>query len=99
MWSLWQRIKDWFNGSAIAQKAVDITVANIKAQEKLLLPIAIEAIKVAAGDSTMSGVQKFASVYNQLATQAPNIQSSMLQTFIQTTYENLKADPNVPEVQ
>lgn len=97
-WSLWQRIKSWF-GSAAAQKATDVAIANFEAQKRLLLPIAIETIKVAAADSTLSGAQKFASVYNTLKERAPDIKASMLSTLIQTTYENLKADPSVPEVQ
>ena len=94
---LFNKISCWYNGCSTAQKVVHIAEANLEAQKALLLPIAIETIKTAAC-TNLSGSEKLALCVSQLAARAPGIQTAMLTTFVQTTYEQLKADPNVPEV-
>lgn len=96
--SLFSGICDWLRKNVTTKRAASLAAANFEAQKELLLPMAIDAIKAAASMS-MNGPDKLSMVVAMLQGQAPKIATAMLTTFVQTTYENLKADPAVPEVQ
>jgi hypothetical protein len=99
MWLWLVNIAGWLSGNPFIKQLIETLVADLKDEGARILPIAVDAIKTAAGNNQMSGKEKMASVINTVVAQAPNVEKSVINATVNLAYRTLQKDPNVPEVQ
>ena len=106
---MFQRIIAWFKGSVVVKEIEDhalpfveqvgaTLVSNLKAQAVSFMPTLIAAVKAAALNPNLSGVQKLAAVIYTVEQAIPNVESNLLKTAAESVYYTLMKDPTVPEV-
>ncbi len=89
----------WYVRSPLAKQIVATVVSDLKSEGQRVLPVAIEAIKVAAEDANLTNKGKFDYVVGTVIAQAPSVEHNLVNGLIDLAYRTLKNDPEVSEVQ
>lgn len=83
----------------IVQQVVYSVFMDLFNVGKDYIPVAIEAVKTAAGRTDLDATGKFELASSLIKETFPDIPHALLNSIIENVYGMLKKDPNVPEVQ